>query len=217
MRIFIPLIIILLTTGCSGLADAIRKNQQKQQIYKQHASKYHASCQKEAFNYYPVAIVEKEKPKNLYKPQATISCTTYGNTTNCRDTTADYSGIIEQANITANLLSGNTYDANASSRNNHIKSCIDNNLRNDSSFGGEVNRVEYSSAGYAHTYHQASSVKIEQKLAPTQYLRLSQSKTINNQLVCFYGENNIRSSSDGKTTKYCKAYKRFPINGSGQH
>lgn len=187
MRIFIPLIIILLTTGCSGLADAIRKNQQKQQIYKQHASKYHASCQKEAFNYYPVAIVEKEKPKNLYKPQATISCTTYGNTTNCRDTTADYSGIIEQANITANLLSGNTYDANASSRNNHIKSCIDNNLRNDSSFGREVNRVEYSTDYSKYNSIQSKASKNNTDTGKDyEFKRL---KIMPFGFKCYYGQN----------------------------
>ena len=140
MRIFIPLIIILLTTGCSGLADAIRKNQQKQQIYKQHASKYHASCQKEAFSYYPVAIVTETKTrKNLIETPRTTTCNKIGNTINCRDTTIDLSGLSGAGTTTTS-----SYDANASSRNNHIKNCIDNNLRNDSSFGREINRVKYS-------------------------------------------------------------------------
>lgn len=43
------------------------------------------------------------------------------------------------------------------------------------------------------------------------HLKLLESKTINGELVCYYGENKIKSKSDGKTVKHCKAYKKFPI------
>lgn len=152
MRIFISLIIISLTAGCSGLADAIRKGEQKRQAYKQHAFKYQAACQKEAFDYYPVVIVEKEKPKSLYKPQTTVTCNTFGSTTTCRDTTVDWSEIIEWE------IDGTqrTYDANANSRKNHINSCINNNLRSDSSYRKAMSRIEYSSAGYVDTSRKAN-------------------------------------------------------------
>jgi len=136
MRVLLTAISICLLSSCAGLADSIRKNQQKQQIYKQHASKYHANCQKEAFSYYPVNMVEKEKRKSLYKPQTTVTCTTFGNTTNCKDTTTDFSGMLEQAKKNSDLLTGNTntYDINARARGAHIKNCIDNKLAGDSQF-----------------------------------------------------------------------------------
>lgn len=144
MRVLLTAISICLLSSCAGLADSIRKNQQKQQIYKQHASKYYTNCQKEAFSYYPVNIVEKEKRKSLYKPQTTVTCTTYGNTTNCKDTTADFSGMLEQAQKNSDLLTGNTntYDINARARGVHIKNCIDNNLRSDSQFIRAKNSIK---------------------------------------------------------------------------
>ena len=185
MRIILILILVSLTAGCSGLADTIRKNQQKQQIYKQYASKYYASCQKEAFNYYPAAIVKKEKPKNTYKPQTKVTCTTYGSTTNCRDSTADYSGLIEQANITANLLSGNanTYDANAGSRNSHIKNCIDNNLRSDSSYSGAISRINYNNSAERSRTVNKNTLNKKKSL----YFLHSFEKT-GTIYTCFYGD-----------------------------
>ena len=139
MRIILLSIVVSLTAGCSGLVDTIRKNQQKQQVYQQYASKYYASCQKEAFSYYPVAIVTETKTrKNLIEPTKTSTCNIIGNTVECRDTTIDLSGLSGAGRTTTS-----SYDANQGSRNNHIKSCIDNNLRSDSSYSAAVSRVNY--------------------------------------------------------------------------
>lgn len=200
MRIILLSIAVSLITGCSGLADTIRKNQQKQQIYKQYASKYYASCQKEAFNYYPVNIVEKEKPKSLYKPQKTVTCTTFGNTTNCRDTTTDYSGLIEQAKKNADLLTGNTntYDINARARGSHIKNCIDNNLRSDSSYSRAVSRVNYNSSRSSSSSYESSAPFFRYNLVKTEY--------IDGISYCYYGPDKIRVALDD-----CPQQRDFPI------
>jgi uncharacterized protein YceK len=157
MRIILLSIVVSLTAGCSGLVDTIRKNQQKQQVYQQYASKYYASCQKEAFSYYPVAIVKREEPKIItQKPRESFSCTKWGNTVDCRDTTSGgYDELLNSTLKTANMVAGktDTYDTNEGSRNNHIKSCIDNNLRSDSSYSAAVRRVDY---GGGHSSSGAS-------------------------------------------------------------
>lgn len=202
MRIILLLIAVSLTVGCSGLADTIRKNQQKQQIYKQYASKYYASCQKEAFNYYPVNIVEKEKPKSLYKPQKTVTCTTFGNTTNCRDTTTDYSGLIEQAKMNADLLTGNanTYDINARARGSHIKNCIDNNLRSDSSYSRAVSRVNQNSRN-SNRPHESNTPFFRYNLVKTEY--------IDGVSYCYYGPDEIRVALNT-----CAQQRDFPIKSN---
>ena len=163
MRIILLSIAVSLTAGCSGLVDTIRKNQQKQQVYQQYASKYYASCQKEAFSYYPVAIVTETKTrKNLIEPTKTATCNRIGNTVNCRDTTIDLSGLSGAGRTTTS-----SYDANQGSRNNHIKSCIDNNLRSDSQF-----------------IRARASINVNYK---SNNLPLSRKLEVNGILTCYYG------------------------------
>jgi uncharacterized protein YceK len=213
MRIILLSIAVSLTAGCSGLVDTIRKNQQKQQVYQQYASKYYASCQKEAFSYYPVAIVTETKTrKNLIEPTKTATCNRIGNTVNCRDTTIDLSGLSGAGRTTTS-----SYDANQGSRNNHIKSCIDNNLRSDSSYSAAVSRVNYGGNGSSNrepAYYQPKNTKTSRNTIKTHYLKLLESKTIDGELACYYGEDKIKSKSNGKTVKYCKAYKKFPITSN---
>ena len=171
MRIILLSIVVSLTAGCSGLVDTIRKNQQKQQVYQQYASKYYASCQKEAFSYYPVAIVKREEPKIItQKPRESFSCTKWGNTVDCRDTTSGgYDELLNSTLKTANMVAGktDTYDANEGSRNNHIKSCIDNNLRSDSQF-----------------IRARASINVNYK---SNNLPLSRKLEVNGILTCYYG------------------------------
>jgi uncharacterized protein YceK len=221
MRIILLSIVVSLTAGCSGLVDTIRKNQQKQQVYQQYASKYYASCQKEAFSYYPVAIVKREEPKIItQKPRESFSCTKWGNTVDCRDTTSGgYDELLNSTLKTANMVAGktDTYDANEGSRNNHIKSCIDNNLRSDSSYSAAVRRVDYGGNGSSNrepAYYQPKNTKTSRNTIKTHYLKLLESKTIDGELACYYGEDKIKSKSNGKTVKYCKAYKKFPITSN---
>jgi uncharacterized protein YceK len=213
MRIILLSIVVSLTAGCSGLVDTIRKNQQKQQVYQQYASKYYASCQKEAFSYYPVAIVTETKTrKNLIEPTKTATCNRIGNTVNCRDTTIDLSGLSGAGRTTTS-----SYDANQGSRNNHIKSCIDNNLRSDSSYSASVRRVDYGGGWNSvkeQALYQSKPANISQQSVEMQYLKLTESKAINGELACHYGESKIKSEPDGKTVKYCKAYKKFPITSN---
>ena len=216
MRIILILILVSLTAGCSGLADTIRKNQQKQQIYKQYASKYYASCQKEAFNYYPVNIVEKEKPKSLYKPQKTVTCTTFGNTTNCRDTTTDYSGLIEQAKKNANLLTGNTntYDINARARGSHIKNCIDNNLRSDSSYSRAVSRVNYnSSTERGRTVNKNTKLTNFNGNQNKVNLPLIRSEKVGDSIFCYYGKKELKVKSIFGSCLKSRGFKKHTDTG----
>lgn len=163
MRLLLAAVSICLLSSCAGLADSIRKHNQKKQIYQQYSAKYYAACQKEAFNYYPVAIVTQTKTrKNIIEPTKTASCTKWGNTVNCRDTTIDLSGLSGAGKTTTT-----SYDANAGSRNNHIKSCIDSNLRNDSQFIRATNSVN---AGYS-----------------SRKLPLVRQSEVNGALFCYYG------------------------------
>ena len=206
MRLLLAAVSICLLSSCAGLADSIRKHNQKKQIYQQYSAKYYAACQKEAFNYYPVAIVTQTKTrKNIIEPTKTASCTKWGNTVNCRDTTIDLSGLSGAGKTTTT-----SYDANAGSRNNHIKSCIDSNLRNDSQFIRATNSVN---AGY----HKAGSNYIPRKASPppTVFLVLVGSEEINEsenssaspKLACFYGDSRRKVLTKND---YCDAWKRLP-------
>jgi opacity protein-like surface antigen len=164
MRLLLVAVSICLLSSCAGLADSIRKHNQKKQIYQQYSAKYYAACQKEAFNYFPVAIVKREKPQVVTpKPNSSFSCTKWGNTVNCQDTTSGgYEGLIQAATEGVDMLAGktNTYDANAGARGNHIKSCIDSNLRNDSQFREAILVVENR---YSATKAKRSNKKKAQK------------------------------------------------------
>ena len=221
MRITLLLIVVSLTVGCSGLVDTIRKNQQKQQVYQQYASKYYASCQKEAFNYYPVAIVKREEPKiTTQKPRESFSCTKRGNTVDCRDTTSGgYDGLLNSALKTANMVAGktDTYDANQGSRNNHIKSCIDNNLRSDSSYSAAVRGVDYGGrnnsrehANYqqktleVYTNNQDKPLKNESSLLK---YKLNGYDQFQNGILCYYGRNGEHNKFVDKLP--CSKFERF--------
>jgi uncharacterized protein YceK len=213
MRIILLSIAVSLTAGCSGLVDTIRKNQQKQQVYQQYASKYYASCQKEAFSYYPVAIVTETKTrKNLIEPTKTATCNRIGNTVNCRDTTIDLSGLSGAGRTTTS-----SYDANQGSRNNHIKSCIDNNLRSDSSYSASVRRVDYGGRnnGREHANYQQKTLEVytnnqDKPLKNESSLlkyKLNGYDQFQNGILCYYGRN-------GEHNKFvdelpCSKFERF--------
>tara|TARA_R110000744_G_C19084799_1_gene531700 strand:+ start:96 stop:521 length:426 start_codon:yes stop_codon:yes gene_type:complete len=134
MHLILVFITLSLLVGCSGIVDSIRKKQQERRLYQQYSAKYYAECQKEAFNYYPVAIVSETKTrKNIIQPTKTTSCSRLGNTVNCRDTTIDLSGLSGAGRTTTT-----NYDVNAGSRNNHLKRCLDNKLRSDGDFRAAI-------------------------------------------------------------------------------
>lgn len=202
MRLILAAVSICLLSSCSGLADSIRKNQQKKQVYQQYSAKYYAACQKEAFNYYPVAIVKRDKPQVVtQKPNNSFSCTKWGNTVDCQDTTSrGYEGLIQATNEGLDMLAGktSTYDANAGSRGNHLKSCIDNNLRNDTQFTRATNSVNvgYQKASSNYTgklnsnYTPNSAFDLNKKtlaLGKKEY-RLNGYKKNGLLFDCFYGD-----------------------------
>lgn len=191
MRLLLAALFICLLSSCSGLADSIRKHNQQKKIYQQHSAKYYAACQKEAFNYYPVAIVTETKTRqNIIQPTKTASCTKWGNTINCRDTTIDLSGLSGAGKTTTT-----SYDANASARNNHTKSCIDSNLRSDLSYNTAVRRVDYGGREHAnyqqkplrvYTHNQDKSMKDESSLLK---YKLNGYDEFQNGILCYYGRN----------------------------
>lgn len=102
------------------------------------------------------------------------------------------------------MLAGktNTYDANAGARGNHIKSCIDSNLRNDSQFREAILVVENR---YSATKAKRSNKK-KRKSKKKRTLQLSHSSDVTGELYCYYGE----SQEEHKPrTSFCPKEKNF--------
>lgn len=137
MKIIYAATLILTTLAmqsCSTIVKSIKHHNNLKDITEKYAFKYRGQCQKEAFQYYPVAIVTNTTTRqNIIQPTKTATCTSIGNTINCTDTTIDLSGLTGAGKTTTT-----SYDANLGARNNHINSCVKTALKGDESFVSAV-------------------------------------------------------------------------------
>ena len=195
-KLILALSICILTLGCSSTIKRVQNNIQHKKnlenIVQRFAYKYEGQCRKEAYEYYPVAMVTttqtKNKPTNYYKPTKTATCTSIGNQVTCRDTTIDLSPMVDAYGGYGKTTTS-TYDANASGRNGYVKSCVQDALKQDDSFLNAV-RYEKNRHSNAQSITYDKPKKSNNNYAPRKKvtLQLSDSNKSGGYLYCYYGE-----------------------------
>lgn len=220
-KLFLVLTVCLLTLGCSSTIKRVQNNIQHKKnlenIVQRFAYKYEGQCRKEAYQYYPVAMVTttqtKNKPTNYYKSPKTATCTSMGNQVTCRDTTIDLSPMVDAYGGYGKTTTS-TYDANASGRNGYVNSCVQDALKQDDSFISAVRyeKNRHSNAQsfinekprkqYTQTYlgedidsdSKPWDLNLKQKTNSTTQktvtLQLSDFNKTDGYLYCYYGEDN---------------------------
>jgi hypothetical protein len=138
MRNLYLLSFLLILSGCKSVSNWANKISEQEALRDAYSAKYFPSCQKESFEYYPVAMEKIEIDKQ--RIPANVTCTKIGNTTQCKDSSAGWNKMLESSQKLVNR--GKThFDVNAKSRNNHLRSCIDSALQTDQSYQKKYSNI----------------------------------------------------------------------------
>ncbi|UTP73393.1 hypothetical protein NLG07_03890 [Alteromonas sp. LMIT006] len=192
-KLILVLSVCLFTVGCSSTIKRVQNNIQHKKnlenIVQRFTYKYEGQCRKEAYQYYPVAMVTttqtKNKPTNYYKSPKTATCTSMGNQVTCRDTTIDLSPMVDAYGGYGKTTTS-TYDANASGRNGYVKSCVQDALKQDDSF---ISAVRYEKNRHSKAQNKVNnSQTYKRSITNNGELKLSHASYATGRLVCYYGE-----------------------------
>lgn len=129
--------------SCSSVVNVVKERLELQDAFKQHSIKYLKTCQKEGFSYFPVAIVVKQSNDSIVSNSKSVTCNTYGNTTNCKES-SDYSALVNAAKSNINSSIEGAYDANKKNRDKHINNCLESLLSLDSDYIDDINAIKQS-------------------------------------------------------------------------
>lgn len=198
----------LLTLGCSSTIkraqNQIKHKNNLENIAQRYAYKYKSECRKEAYQYYPVDNQKVKKYGNVitFEPKNKMRCMKYGHIVECEETTNESS--IYNPEITV--------DVNANERQQLIRSCVEEALKQDDDYINAVinEKNRHSNAQrlttrkennlYKRTYlrentnsdskpwdwNSKQNRKSKQQKRVT--LQLSDSKKSEASLYCYYGE-----------------------------